>query len=75
MSDSFLDAKNDSTRASSTSDEDAPVMKVIFLDVDGVLHPVHEKRRPFTTQCMDIFKHIVQKSEASIVLSSNWCAR
>ena len=73
MTDSFLVAKSDSSRSSNTSDSDSAVMKVIFLDVDGVLHPVDEKRRPFQTQCMSVFKHIMEKSASSIVLSSNWC--
>jgi hypothetical protein len=47
------------------------VRKVLFLDVDGVLHPVDEKRRPFRSSCMEVFKQIMA-SEAEIVLSSNW---
>jgi len=51
---------------------DCPDYKVIFLDVDGVLHPASQKGRPFHTQCMGFFVNIVQMSGAHICLSSNW---
>ena len=46
--------------------------KIIFLDVDGVLHSVHERHRPCRKPCMDCLRTIVQESGAGICLSSNW---
>ena len=66
-------------------------MKVIFLDIDGVLatdkefmmnrtefqtkHPEARELRipyPFNPGCVEIFNEILQKTDAKIVLSSDW---
>jgi hypothetical protein len=47
-------------------------MKVIFLDVDGVLHPMKDEMEPFEPGCMQALKAIVDSTGASIVLSSSW---
>ena len=47
---------------------------VIFLDVDGVLHPPNPKheRLFFRTSCMDLLKKICTESNCKIVLSTTW---
>lgn len=45
---------------------------VIFLDVDGVLHPADERQRPCRKPCMDALKAIIQRGQGQICLSSNW---
>merc|ERR1719198_1447880 len=45
---------------------------IVFLDVDGVLHPADERQRPCRKPCMDVLKKIVEESQARICLSSNW---
>jgi hypothetical protein len=52
-------------------------MKVIFLDIDGVLNntsccgsrPVHKR---FAKGCIEAFNEIVAATEADIVISSTW---
>jgi hypothetical protein len=46
--------------------------KVLFLDVDGVLHAADAKHRPFRQPCMDVLRTILQNSSCHICLSSNW---
>ena len=46
--------------------------KVLFLDVDGVLHAADAKHRPFRQPCMEVLKTIIEESECHVVLSSNW---
>ena len=46
--------------------------KVIFLDIDGVLHAADERQRPCRKPCMDVLRSIVEQSQAHICLSSNW---
>ena len=48
------------------------VTRVLFLDVDGVLHAADARHRPFRTPCLDVLKTILEQSGARIVLSSNW---
>ena len=72
MSASFVEAATERAMSQLTR-----VRKVIFLDVDGVLHPVDEKRRPFRSSCIEVFKQIMASAAAcqatvDIVLSSNW---
>lgn len=47
---------------------------VIFLDIDGVVHPVQVTReyQLFRREKMSLLRHLVQQSNASIVLSSAW---
>eukprot|EP01012_Entosiphon_sulcatum_P009651 TRINITY_DN15502_c0_g1_i1.p1 TRINITY_DN15502_c0_g1~~TRINITY_DN15502_c0_g1_i1.p1 ORF type:complete len:222 (+),score=29.94 TRINITY_DN15502_c0_g1_i1:31-666(+) len=45
--------------------------RVIFLDVDGVLHPLMGQAT-FLESCMNRLKRIVQATGAEIVLSSSW---
>lgn len=46
--------------------------KVIFLDVDGVLHNAYEGDTIFDEKCMLLLKDLVEKTRAKIVLSSSW---
>jgi len=47
---------------------------VIFLDIDGVVHPVQVTREYqfFRRDKMSLLRHLVQQSNAQIVLSSAW---
>lgn len=53
---------------------------VVFLDVDGVLHPLIVHMRDgklnadhcFKRSCMLLLKRIVEESGAELVLSSSW---
>jgi hypothetical protein len=51
--------------------------KIIFLDVDGVLHPFHghmseSQITTFHKSCMEALRNIVEDTDAEIVLSSSW---
>lgn len=49
-------------------------MKIIFLDVDGVLNSI-EDRFSWTIETdkhLEILKYIVDKTNAKIVVSSSW---
>lgn len=46
--------------------------KIIFLDVDGVLHAAHFAPRSFENDCMQHLARIVEETGAEIVLSSSW---
>lgn len=45
--------------------------KIIFLDVDGVVHP-YSATSFFHAPCMTALRKIVEQTGASIVLSSSW---
>ncbi len=45
-------------------------MKIIFLDIDGVLN--FYKSKKIDTRCLFYLKRIVKKTNAYIVLSSSW---
>lgn len=50
---------------------------VIFLDVDGVLHPFHEhvpesEITTFHNPCMEALQSLVKVIDAEIILSSSW---
>jgi len=47
---------------------------VLFLDVDGVLHPPNPKheRLMFRASCMELLRDVLQQSGAHIVLSTTW---
>lgn len=56
-------------------------IKIIFLDVDGVLNSqiMYENREDIISgkgkiskKCLDILNHIIEKTNAKIVLSSTW---
>lgn len=47
-------------------------MKVVFLDIDGVLATDCTDFRFFDSSCLRRLKHIVEATDASIVLSSTW---
>lgn len=51
-----------------------PPGAVLFLDVDGVLHPAHCRfpRQQFKPDCMQLLKEVVQETGAEIVLSTAW---
>eukprot|EP00188_Purpureofilum_apyrenoidigerum_P006317 Plantae.Rhodophyta-Purpureofilum_apyrenoidigerum.ctg9583.p2 GENE.Plantae.Rhodophyta-Purpureofilum_apyrenoidigerum.ctg9583~~Plantae.Rhodophyta-Purpureofilum_apyrenoidigerum.ctg9583.p2 ORF type:complete len:121 (+),score=16.81 Plantae.Rhodophyta-Purpureofilum_apyrenoidigerum.ctg9583:79-441(+) len=46
--------------------------KLIFLDVDGVLHPAERRERFFEKYSMECLRSIVATTGAQVVLSSNW---
>eukprot|EP00667_Euglena_gracilis_P024983 EG_transcript_29050 len=46
-------------------------MKVIFLDIDGVLHPTTGNQF-FLDSCMEQLKQLVEESGAVLCLSSSW---
>ena len=45
-------------------------MKIIFLDIDGVLNYYGSKI--FDTHCVDKLRHIIKETNAKIVLISTW---
>mmetsp|Transcript_101347 Transcript_101347/g.217033 ORF Transcript_101347/g.217033 Transcript_101347/m.217033 type:complete len:205 (-) Transcript_101347:17-631(-) len=45
--------------------------KVVFLDVDGVLHPVRGQEE-FSSTCMQQLRYILQATGAEVVLSTSW---
>eukprot|EP00928_Gymnodinium_smaydae_P089351 TRINITY_DN73329_c0_g1_i1.p1 TRINITY_DN73329_c0_g1~~TRINITY_DN73329_c0_g1_i1.p1 ORF type:complete len:325 (-),score=83.72 TRINITY_DN73329_c0_g1_i1:93-1001(-) len=47
---------------------------VLFLDVDGVLHPTTAKhpRQQFLSSCMSLLREVLDATGASIVLSTAW---
>lgn len=48
-------------------------MKIVFLDVDGVLHPATaQPEKMFQPGSMAVLQQIVQESGAKIVLHSGW---
>ena len=55
----------------------ASVGRVLFLDVDGVLHPFHghlseSQITTFHRDCMTRLQSIIDKTNCEIVLSSSW---
>lgn len=46
--------------------------KVIFLDVDGVLHSAYTDGATFDAERMMLLKELVEKTRAKLVLSSSW---
>lgn len=48
-------------------------IKVIFLDIDGVLRPVQE--RGFNKKCVDNLNFLTKETGAKIVISSTWRER
>ena len=64
---------SESTQDTAASYRKAPlVRKLIFLDVDGVLHAAHDARKSFVKSCMEALKAIQAATQAEIVLSSTW---
>ena len=47
---------------------------VLFLDVDGVLHPPNPKheRLQFRSSCMELLRDVCAETKAHIVLSTTW---
>lgn len=69
----------DHVEETSSSASDAPpafenqyLDRVIFLDVDGVLHAESGHSGFFLPECMEHLREIMQQSNADIVLSSSW---
>lgn len=52
--------------------ETNPGLRVIFLDIDGVLHSVDSTAVLFKEDCMKRLQRIVEEVGAVIVLSSSW---
>jgi len=47
--------------------------RIVFLDVDGVLHPYHARQsQMFRKDCMQRLKKIIDATGAKIVLSTSW---
>mmetsp|Transcript_25749 Transcript_25749/g.60118 ORF Transcript_25749/g.60118 Transcript_25749/m.60118 type:complete len:279 (-) Transcript_25749:168-1004(-) len=46
--------------------------RIVFLDVDGVLHAAHNATTSFAPWCMKVLAEIVNTTGAEIVLSSSW---
>mmetsp|Transcript_50139 Transcript_50139/g.92562 ORF Transcript_50139/g.92562 Transcript_50139/m.92562 type:complete len:263 (-) Transcript_50139:198-986(-) len=46
--------------------------RIVFLDVDGVLHAAHNAHSSFSPRCMRSLAEIVNTAKAEIVLSSSW---
>ncbi|KAJ8904342.1 hypothetical protein NDN08_000863 [Rhodosorus marinus] len=46
--------------------------KIIFLDVDGVLHPISGRGGLLRKDCLHRLKRIVTETRCEIVISSNW---
>ena len=49
-------------------------MKVIFLDVDGVIKPMNDEElfHGFNANCMAFLERIIKETGAKIVLSTSW---
>jgi hypothetical protein len=43
---------------------------IVFLDIDGVMHPVD--RRDGVFSCVNEFERVIRASDADIVISSSW---
>jgi len=55
------------------SNNNVEAERIVFLDVDGVLHPYHaRKSKLFRKDCMLRLKKIIEATEAAIVLSTSW---
>lgn len=61
--------------------EDPPVRRLLFLDVDGVLHPLRvrlmngtelDMSHCFQVSCMEQLQRVVRATKCSLVLSSSW---
>lgn len=50
----------------------ADAMKVIFLDIDGVLIPYGQDARNLNPECTGHLQQIVQATDARLVISSSW---
>ena len=73
---------NHEAETSSSSSDELPAFeyqyldRVIFLDVDGVLHNESGNKGYFLPECMGHLREIIQQTDAVIVLSSSWrCTR
>lgn len=49
-------------------------MKIVFLDVDGVIKPINAQTpiNGFSSVCMDNLRKLLKKTGAKIVLSTSW---
>jgi len=61
-----------SSRSPEVSRKMAEQQKIIFLDVDGVLHAANYAKVSFDKPCMEALAYIQKETGAEIVLSSTW---
>lgn len=61
-----------SSRSPKVSRKMAEQHKIIFLDVDGVLHAANYAKVSFDKPCMEALAYIQKETGAEIVLSSTW---
>ena len=47
-------------------------LKLIFLDIDGVLLPFNSSEDTFSKTALNVLNEIVKQTNAEIVLSSTW---
>ena len=48
------------------------IRKIIFLDFDGVIVTASSQFNRFDRSCMEHLTHIIDKTDANIVISSSW---
>lgn len=69
---SAVDARSRSVPSGDRAAEQKPLFRIVFLDVDGVLHPANQKPGTFLARSMEALAKIVKSTDAKIVLSSAW---
>jgi len=78
--DSWQSLSTNASASTSTSSYRSPEVrrkmaeqhKIIFLDVDGVLHAANYAKVSFDKRCMEALAYIQKETGAEIVLSSTW---
>lgn len=68
------EARSDSLRKNNPPPRVEGLPAVLFLDVDGVLHPVQARhpRQQFATGCLALVADVVKATGAAICLSTAW---
>eukprot|EP01025_Chloroclados_australasicus_P040657 TRINITY_DN4256_c0_g1_i3.p2 TRINITY_DN4256_c0_g1~~TRINITY_DN4256_c0_g1_i3.p2 ORF type:complete len:256 (-),score=20.28 TRINITY_DN4256_c0_g1_i3:869-1636(-) len=66
-------SSSSATDSVGVSSRSSDPQKILFLDVDGVLHSTpHNFGEEFREECTNQLKHIINQTNASIVISSGW---